>query len=82
MDAGGRRTAGRCSSGTSTAGLKVAVTAGPELSVSAPTQVHDFEKLRVAMWTVLPGGRFFVGLRNENDDEITRYDLVLNRPRS
>ena len=58
--------------------MKVAVTTGPDLSVSAPTQVHDFEKLRVEMWTVLPDGRFFVGLRNENEDEITRYDLVLN----
>ncbi|MEK7860616.1 MAG: hypothetical protein AAB284_04585, partial [Chloroflexota bacterium] len=58
--------------------MKVAVTPGPDLSVSAPTQIHDFEKLRVAMWTVLPDGRFFVGLRNENEDEITRYDLVLN----
>jgi len=27
---------------------------------------------------VLPDGRFFVGLKNENEDEITRYDLVLN----
>jgi serine/threonine-protein kinase len=58
--------------------MKVAVTAGPELSVSAPTQVHDFDKLRVAMWTVLRDGRLFVGIRNENEDEITRYDLVLN----
>jgi hypothetical protein len=30
------------------------------------------------MWTVLPDGRFFVGLRNANEDDITRYDLVLN----
>jgi serine/threonine-protein kinase len=58
--------------------MKVTVTAGPELSVSAPTEVYDFDKLRVAMWTLLPDGRFFVGLRNENEDEITRYDLVLN----
>ena len=60
--------------------MKVAVTTGPELSVSAPTLVHDFDKLRVQiqMWNVLPDGRFFVGLRNENEDEITRYSLVLN----
>jgi hypothetical protein len=58
--------------------MRVAVTAGAELSVSAPTEVHDFEKLRVAMWTVLPDGRFFVGLKNENEDDITRYNLVLN----
>jgi serine/threonine-protein kinase len=58
--------------------MKATVTAGPGLTVSAPTQLHDFEKLRVAMWSVLPDGRFFVGLRNENEDEITRYDLVQN----
>ncbi len=60
--------------------MKVAVTAGPGLSVSAPTLVHDFDKLRVRtqIWNVLPDGRFFVGLRNENEDEITRYSLVLN----
>ena len=30
------------------------------------------------MWNVLPDGRFFVGLKNENEDEITRYSLVQN----
>lgn len=61
-------------------GRPVAVTAGPELSVSAPTLVHDFDKLRVRtqIWNVLPDGRFFVGLKNENEDEITRYSLVQN----
>ena len=58
--------------------MKVLVTAGPELSVGTPTQVHDLDKLRVQMWSVLPDGRLFVGLRNENEDEITRYNLVLN----
>jgi serine/threonine-protein kinase len=60
--------------------MKVTVTSGPELSVSAPTPVHDFDKLRVKtlLWSVLPDGRFFVGLKNENEDEITRYNLVQN----
>jgi len=58
--------------------MKVVVAAGPDLSVSPPTPVHDLEKLRVQMWSVLPDGRFFVGLKNENEDEITRYSLVLN----
>ncbi len=58
--------------------MKVAVITAPELSLSAPTEVHDFEKLKIAMWTVFPDGRFFVGLKNENEDDITRYDLVLN----
>jgi Tol biopolymer transport system component len=58
--------------------MKVSVSLGPPLSVSAPVEVADLEKLRVAQWSVLPDGRFFVGLKNENEDEITRYDLVQN----
>jgi len=58
--------------------MKVVVSLGPRLSVSAPVEVADLGKQRVAMWSVLPDGRFFVGLKNENEDEITRYDLVLN----
>ena len=58
--------------------MRVTVTAGSGFSVSAPTEVCDLDKLRVAMWSVLPDGRFFVGLRSENEDEITSYDLVLN----
>ena len=58
--------------------MKVTVTAGPEVSVSAPSEVQDFDKLRVGMWTPLPDGRLFVGLRNENEDEVTRYNLVLD----
>jgi serine/threonine-protein kinase len=58
--------------------MKVVVTAGPELSISTPIQIHDLDKLRVQMWSVLPDGRLFVGMRNENEDEVTRYSLVLN----
>ncbi len=58
--------------------MKVTVTAGPAVTVSAPVEVLDLEKLRVAMWSVLPDGRLLVGPRNDNEDEITRYNLVLN----
>ena len=58
--------------------MKVTVTAAPELSVSAPSEVCDLEKLQIQQWTVLPDGRLFVGLKNDNENEITRYDLVLN----
>jgi eukaryotic-like serine/threonine-protein kinase len=58
--------------------MKVAVTIVPDLSISAPAEVCDFDKLGVAMWSVLPDGRLFVGLRNENEGEITHYNLVLN----
>ena len=37
-----------------------------------------FEETPDGTWAVLPDGRFFVGLRNENEDEITHYNLVLN----
>jgi len=57
--------------------MKVSIAAAP-FSVSAPTEVADLQKLRVAMWAVLPDGRFLVGMNNENEDEITRLDLVLN----
>ena len=30
------------------------------------------------MWSVLPDGRFLVGLKNENEDAVTHYNLVLN----
>ena len=29
------------------------------------------------MWTGLPDGRFFVGLKSEDELEITKYNLVL-----
>jgi len=58
--------------------MKVSVTAGSELVVSAPTEVCDLDKLRVAMWTALADGRFLVGLKNDNESEITHYNLVLN----
>jgi hypothetical protein len=58
--------------------IKVVASFAPELTVSQPSQVHDLDKLRVQLWSVLPDGRIFVGLRNENEDEITRYSLVLN----
>ena len=57
--------------------MKVTVGGGPDLEVSPPTQVYDFGKLEVAFWTVLPDGRFFVGLKSEDELEITRYNLVL-----
>jgi Tol biopolymer transport system component len=58
--------------------MRVSVTMAPELSVSAPTEVYDLETLRGSLWNVFPDGRFFVGLKNENEEEIRRYDLVLN----
>jgi serine/threonine-protein kinase len=58
--------------------MKVAVTREPELAVSAPTEVFDFEKLGITYWSLLPDGRFFVGLKNANEADVTRYNLVLD----
>ena len=58
--------------------MKVTVSTTPTLSISAPTEVHDLEKLGIAMWNLLPDGRFFVGLKSEDEREITRYNLVLD----
>jgi serine/threonine-protein kinase len=58
--------------------MKVAVTRTPELAVSVPTPLFDLQKLGVAMWSVLPDGRFFVGMKSSDETDITRYNLVLN----
>ena len=58
--------------------MKVSVSLGPALSVSAPVEVADLEKEHVSLWSPFPDGRFFVGLHSESEGEITRYDLVLN----
>ncbi len=57
--------------------MKVAVGPAPDLSISAPEEVFDLDKLGVSLWTVLPDGRFFVGLKNDDEGEITKYNLVL-----
>ena len=58
--------------------MKFTVSTTPTLSISAPIEVLDLEKLGVAMWNVLSDGRFFVGLKSEDEGEITRYNLVLD----
>jgi hypothetical protein len=60
--------------------MKVAVTVGPETGVAAPVEVCDLDKLGVAagLWIALPDGRFLVGRKNENEGDITRYNLVLD----
>jgi hypothetical protein len=58
--------------------LKVGITTPPELSVSPPVEVADLDKLGIALWNVLPDERFFVGLKNANEGDITSYNLVLN----
>ena len=58
--------------------MRVPVSSGPGLALSAPVEVCDLDKLGIAMWSLLPDGRLFVGLKNDNEGEITRYNLVMN----
>ncbi len=58
--------------------MKIGVSTGPGLSFSAPVEVCDLDKLGIALWTVLPDGRLFVGLKNDNEGDVTRFNLVLN----
>jgi dipeptidyl aminopeptidase/acylaminoacyl peptidase len=57
--------------------MNVAVGAAPELTLSTPEDVFDLDALDIAMWAVLPDGRFFVGLKNEDEGPITKLNLVL-----
>jgi Tol biopolymer transport system component len=58
--------------------LKFAISNGPPISVSAPVEVADLDKLKVQCWSPLPDARFLVTLKNENEEDIRRYNLVLN----
>ncbi|HEX7878218.1 MAG TPA: hypothetical protein VF720_02345, partial [Candidatus Eisenbacteria bacterium] len=59
--------------------MKVTFTTTSELSVSAPQEVCDLDKQHgnSIMWTVLPDGRFFVGLKNAHEEDATSANLVL-----
>lgn len=58
--------------------IKVAVSLEPQLAVSEPVEVANFEQLRIGFWAVLPDERFLVGVKDEGEGEIRRYDLVLD----
>ena len=58
--------------------MRIGVTRTPELSLSSPIQLYDFDKLAIALWTVFPDGSFFVGLKSSDEIDITHYNLVLN----
>jgi len=58
--------------------LKFTINPGPPLSVSAPIEIADLEKLSVQFWAPLPDGRFFTFLKAESEGDLKRYDLVLN----
>jgi len=58
--------------------MKVLVNRTHALSVSSPVQLFDLEKLGIFTYCALPDGRLLVALRNEDEGEITRYNLVLN----
>jgi WD40 repeat protein len=58
--------------------LMKTVLTGSGLSFTPPVEVCDLDKLGVLLWSALPDGRLFFGLKNENEGETTRYNLALN----
>jgi hypothetical protein len=44
----------------------------------AAVEVCDLDRLGISLWTVLPDGRLFVGMKNDNESDVTQYSLVLN----
>ncbi|MBL9148465.1 MAG: protein kinase [Phycisphaerae bacterium] len=57
---------------------KITVATEPQLALSAPTEIADFEKHRVAVWTPLADGRFLVNYVGKQWDDVTSYNVVLN----
>jgi hypothetical protein len=57
--------------------VRVAMSTGSAPASTTPVEVCDLDKLGASMWSVLPDGRLFLALKNDNEGDITRYDVVL-----
>ena len=57
--------------------VRVAVGAPPELTLSTPENVLDLGQAGVTLWSVLPDGGFFVGLKSDDEGDVGRLNLVL-----
>jgi hypothetical protein len=60
--------------------MAAAVSDGPPLTVGAPKFAFDLERLRVddQDFDSLPDGRLLVIQKGEEEDDITRFNVVLN----
>jgi predicted Ser/Thr protein kinase len=60
--------------------LAVAISSQPRLSASEPTPLWDLDQLRIAvpLYDILPDGRLIGIRKGEGEDDITRYEVVLN----
>jgi hypothetical protein len=64
--------------------MAVQVAAAPQLQASLPAEIWDLDALRVPsasssrLFDILPDGRLLMVQRAEGEDELTRFDVVLN----
>jgi dipeptidyl aminopeptidase/acylaminoacyl peptidase len=58
--------------------MKAAMPSASALAMPAAVEVCDLDQLGISLWTVLPDGRLFVGMKNDNESDVTQYSLVLN----
>jgi tRNA A-37 threonylcarbamoyl transferase component Bud32 len=58
--------------------MKAPMPSGSALALPPAVEVCDLDKLGISLWTALPDGRMFAGLKNDNEGDLTHYDLVLN----
>lgn len=57
---------------------KITVTLEPQLTLSAPVEVADFEKLRIQSFAPIAGDRFLVNFKPEIANDITSLNVVFN----
>jgi len=57
---------------------KITVTLEPQLTISAPVEVADFEKLRIQSFAPIAGDRFLVNFKPEITNDITSLNVVFN----
>jgi len=57
---------------------KTTVTLEPQISLSAPVEVGDFEKLGIDKWTPISDGRFLVNFKLEGFEDVKTFSIVFN----
>ncbi|MBL8764279.1 MAG: protein kinase [Phycisphaerae bacterium] len=57
---------------------KITVTLEPQLTLSAPVEVADFEKLRIQSFAPIAGDRFLVNFKPEITNDVTSLNVVFN----